>query len=159
MESIRLRSGSIRFILAAALVIGLGAAYSYWRPAETHAQSASLLAGRVTSTSGGAVAGVPVRARKNSGTFAVSVYTNSNGEYSFPDWADVSAGSYAVSITLPDFVHANKEGVTLAAGKTTKVDFALDPRTPSVEDATASEIIAALPGTDAQKHLFIQCDN
>ena len=159
MEFIRLRSGSIRFILAAALVIGLGAAYSYWRPAETHAQSASLLAGRVTSTSGGAVAGVPVRARKNSGTFAVSVYTNSNGEYSFPDWADVSAGSYAVSITLPDFVHANKEGVTLAAGKTTKVDFALDPRTPSVEDATASEIIAALPGTDAQKHLFIQCDN
>jgi streptogramin lyase len=157
MESIRLRSGSIRFILAAALV--LGAAYSYWRPAETHAQSASLLAGRVTSTSGGAVAGVPVRARKNSGTFAVSVYTNSNGEYSFPDWADVSAGSYAVSITLPDFVHASREGVTLAAGKTAKVDFQLEPRTPSVEDATASEIIAALPGTDAQKHLFIQCDN
>jgi streptogramin lyase len=118
-----------------------------------------LLEGRVTSSSGAAVAGVPVRARKNGGTFAVSVYTNNNGEYSYPDWADISAGSYTVSITLPDFVHANKEGVALTAGKTTKVDFRLEPRTPTVEDATASEIIAALPGTDEQKHLFIQCDN
>jgi streptogramin lyase len=148
-----------RYVVAAALAIALGAAYAYWWPAETSAQGASLLAGRVTSTAGGAVAGVPIRARKSNGTFAVSVYTNTRGEYSFPDWADVSAGSYAVSITLPDFVHAKKEGVTLAAGKTTQVDFQLEPRTPTVEDATASEIIAALPGTDEQKHLFIQCDN
>jgi len=42
--------------------------------------------------------------------------------------------------------------VTLTADKATKVDFKLEPRTPSFEDATASEIIAALPGTDAQKH-------
>jgi len=156
------RSGSgntIRTVLAAALVIALGAAYAYWGPAETSAAGTALLEGKVTSTSGGAVAGVPVRARKNSGTFAVSVYTNTSGEYSFPDWADISAGSYAVSITLPDFAHASRDGVTLTADKTTKVDFQLEPRTPSVEDATASEIIAALPGTDAQKHLFIQCDN
>ena len=139
-------------------MIAMGAAYASWWPAETSAQGTTLLEGRVTS-SGAAVAGVPVRARKSNSTFAVSVYTNTSGQYSFPDWSDVSAGTYTVSITLPDFVHATKEGVTLAAGKTTKVDFALQPKTPTVADATASEIIAALPGTDEQKHLFIQCDN
>jgi hypothetical protein len=86
----------------------------------------------VTSSSGAAVTGIPVRARKANGTFAVSVYTDNNGEYSFPDWADISAGSYAVSITLPDYVHANKDGVALTADKTAKVDFQLAPRTPSV---------------------------
>jgi streptogramin lyase len=140
-------------------MMALGGAYTAWWPAETSAQGrVSLLEGRVAS-SGGAVAGVPVRARKNGSTIAVSVYTNMRGEYSFPEWADVSAGTHTVSITLPDFEHATKEGVALAAGKTTKVDFTLTPRTPTVEDATASEIIAALPGTDDQKHLFIQCDN
>jgi len=137
----------------------LVAGYAYWWPAGTSAQGrTSLLEGRVTSN-GQAVAGIPVRARKNSGTFAVSVYTNTNGEYSFPDWADISAGSYTISITLPDFVKASREGVALVADKTTKVDFTLEPRTPTVADATASEIIAALPGTDDQKHLLIQCDN
>jgi streptogramin lyase len=154
------KNGGIRrYVLAITLMIGLAAAYSYWWPTVTSAQGrVGLLEGRVTA-SGSPAAGVPVRARKNGGTFAVSVYTNSSGQYSFPDWADVSAGSYTVSITLPEFVHATKDSVALAAGKTTKVDFALEPRTPTFEDATASEIIAALPGTDAQKHLFIQCDN
>ena len=161
MTSTRFEKGSNkgRYALAAALAIAFGVAISACWPAEGSAQGASLLAGRVTSAAGGAVAGVPVRARKANSTFAVSVYTNSNGEYDFPDWADISAGSYALSITLPDFVHAKKEGVALTAGKTTKVDFTLEPRTPTIEDATATEIIAALPGTDEQKHLFIQCDN
>lgn len=161
MKSTRPGSGSMksRLVLAAALTIAMGAAYAYWWPAETSAAGTALLEGRVTSSSGAALAGIPVRARKNNGTFAVSVYTNSNGEYSYPDWADISAGSYAVSITLPDFVHTNREGVTLKANETTNVDFRLEPRTPTVEDATGSEIIAALPGTDEQKHLFIQCDN
>ena len=161
MKSTRSGNGRSRstYVLAAVLAISFGIAYSVWWPAETSAQGTSLLAGRVTSSAGGAVAGVPVRARKTNSTFAVSVYTNGNGEYSFPDWADISAASYTLSITLPDFVHAKKEGVALTAGKTTNVDFALEPRTPKVEDATATEIIAALPGTDEQKHLFIQCDN
>ncbi|MGH9784476.1 MAG: carboxypeptidase regulatory-like domain-containing protein [Terriglobia bacterium] len=140
------------------LMIALGAAYASWRPAETSAQGATLLEGRVTS-SGAAVAGIPVRARKSGGSFAVSVYTSANGQYSFPDWSDVSAGTYTVSIAQPDFVHAAKEGVALTAGKTTKLDFLLQPKTPTVAEATESEIIAALTGTDEQKHLFIQCDN
>jgi streptogramin lyase len=148
----------IRYVWAAVVMVALVAGYAYWWPAETSAAGVSLLEGKVTS-GGAAVAGIPVRARKNNGTFAVSVYTNSNGEYSYPDWADVSVGSYTVSIALPDFAPASREAVALTADKTTKVDFTLQPRQPAVADATASEIISALPGTDDQKHLLIQCDN
>src|SRR5207249_10300642 len=43
--------------------------------------------------------------------------------------------------------------------KTSRTDFDWPPREPTIADATASEIVAALPGTNEQKHLFIQCDN
>jgi len=52
-----------------------------------------------------------------------------------------------------------RDGVTLAAGRTTRLDLSLQPRQPRLEDATASDIVMALPGTDEQKHLLIQCDN
>ena len=40
-----------------------------------------------------------------------------------------------------------------------QADFALVPREPSVDDASASEILAGLPGTDHEKMLFAQCSN
>src|SRR2546427_4496653 len=69
------------------------------------------------------------------------------------------AGAHSISIDLPDYEPARRETVTLVTGKTSRADFSLQPREPSIADATASEIVAALPGTNEQKHLFIQCDN
>src|SRR2546427_1508050 len=69
------------------------------------------------------------------------------------------AGAHSISIDLPNFEAARRETVTLVTGKTPRADFSLQPREPSIADATASEIVAALPGTNEQKHLFIQCDN
>ena len=39
------------------------------------------------------------------------------------------------------------------------MDFTLKAHPLAYEDATASEIIAGLPGTDQQKVLFSQCSN
>jgi hypothetical protein len=89
----------------------------------------------------------------------VNVYTNSRGEYSFPAWSDLSPGSYSIAVELPDFEPVKREAVTLSAGRTARLDFTLQSRQPSIADATASEIVAALPGRDDQKHLLIQCDN
>jgi len=125
-------------------------------PTEVVAVEGSLLEGRVTSLTGEVLAGIPVRASRDNIT--VSVYSNSKGEYFYPDWSQVKAGSYSVSVELPDYEHI-RQTVVLSAGKTAKLDMKLTARTPSVEDATASEIVAALPGTDEQKHLLIQCDN
>lgn len=149
-------NSKMRHAWAVFALAALAVALIYPWPAEVSAQNDALLAGRVTSSTGQALAGIPVRASRNNIT--VSVYSNSRGEYSYPGWSAVKAGDYTVAVELPDYEHV-KQTVTLAAGKTAKVDLKLTARTPSVNEVTASEIIAALPGTDEQKHLLIQCDN
>jgi streptogramin lyase len=123
------------------------------------AEDVSLLSGKVTSSTGEALAGIPVKAHRDNSSITVAVYTNKAGEYSFPSWSDVKPGSYSVKIELPDFEHVNKDAVAIAAGKTARADFTLVSKPVAYSDATASEIIAALPGTDHQKVLFSQCSN
>lgn len=144
---------------AVVLVAVLAAAWTNEGSAQIAANGQSLLGGRVASSTGAALAGIPVRAHRDKSNRTVSVYTNSKGEYSYPGWSDLAPGSYTVAIELADYAPAKREAVALAAGKTARADFTLQSRTPSVSDATASEIVAALPGTEEQKHLLIQCDN
>ena len=150
-------TSAMRFALIAAAIAALAACTQQAEPIA--AEEGALLAGRVTSSGGEALAGIPVRARGDGASFAVVVYTGANGDYSFPEWSDVAPGAHTVSITLADFEHAARDGVNLAAGETARADFTLAPREPSFEDATAEEIAAAYPGTDMQKVLFLQCSN
>ncbi len=122
------------------------------------AEAASLLAGRVVSSTGEALAGIPIKAHRDNSTVTVAVYTDAKGEYAFPAWSDLTPGSYSVGIELPDFEHAARP-VAVSEGKAAKLDFTLKPKPVAYEDATASEIIAGLPGTDQQKTLFSQCSN
>src|SRR4029077_12614164 len=80
------------------------------------------------------------------------------GEYSFPSWSDLTPGSYSVGVELPDFEHT-AQPVAVSEGKAAHVDFTLKAHPLAYENATASEIIAGLPGTDQQKVLFSQCSN
>jgi streptogramin lyase len=142
-----------------ALVTFLGAAVAgIYGQGGPPAAGDSLLDGKVVSAAGAPLGGVPVRARRENGTTTVNVFTNTRGEYAFPRWAELSPGSYALAIELPDFERATQTA-TLTAGQTRRVDFTLRSRQPTLADATAAEIVAALPGTDEQKHLVIQCDN
>jgi streptogramin lyase len=151
-------SGIHRYPLAAVLVVGLAAVYSQLGSSGSLAAGDSLLGGRVASSNGQPLAGVPVRAHRVDSNVAVTVYSNRQGEYAFPGWSDLSPGSYRLAIDLPDFDSATRD-VTLPDAKSTRVDFALRARRPTIADATAADIVAALPGTDEQKHLLIQCDN
>ena len=150
------RDSRVKHAWALVTLVALAGALMYPWPGGVSAQSGSLLGGKVMSSTGEALAGIPVRANRDNIT--VSVYTNSRGEYAYPEWSEVKAGDYTVSVELPDYEHVQQH-VTLAAGETAELDLALTARRPSVEDVMASEIIAALPGTDEQKHLLIQCDN
>jgi len=123
------------------------------------AEDAAPLAGRIVSPAGEPLAGIPIKAHRAGSAMTVAVYTNKQGDYSFPSWSDVKPGAYDVSVELPDFEHVKKDAVAIAAGKTAKVDFTLKSKPLAYEDATASEIIAGLPGTDQQKVLFSQCSN
>jgi streptogramin lyase len=122
------------------------------------AEGASLLAGRVVSSTGQPLAGIPVKAHRDASAITVAVYSDANGEYTFPAWSDVKPGSYSVAIELPDFDHV-AQPVIVSAGQAAKVDFTLKSKPLAYEDATAAEIIAGLPGTDQQKVLFSQCSN
>ena len=144
---------------AAVLMVALTALCAYLGPTGIYAAEESLLGGKVTSSSGEALAGIPVRAHRANSNITVSVYTNSRGEYSFPGWSDVAPGVHAVAIELPDFEPVKREAVMLSAGKTEKADFTLQPRQPSSSNATATEIAMAMPGTDEQRFLLTQCSN
>jgi streptogramin lyase len=122
------------------------------------AEGAPLLAGKVVSTTGEALAGIPIKAHRDNSPITVAVYTDAKGEYSFPTWSDLTPGSYSVAVELPDFEHTAKP-VAVSEGKPAKIDFTLKSKPLAYEDATTSEIIAALPGTDHQKVLFSQCGN
>jgi hypothetical protein len=143
----------------AAVAVVLAGAYLWWAPGRSLAADNSLLGGRITTSGKQGVSGIPIRAHRDDTNITVSVYTNSRGEYSFPAWSDLSSGSYSVAIVLPDFEPVNREGVTLTAGKTVRLDLTLQPRQPSIADATGAEIAMGEPGTDDQRFLLTQCDN
>src|SRR3954470_20141195 len=111
---------------AAFAIVALAAASAFLLPSSPRAaEQTSLLSGKITSSTGEALAGIPVKARRANGNITVAVYSDAKGEYSFPSWSDVTPGSYAVSVELPNFEHVSKDGVSVASGKTTKADFAL----------------------------------
>ena len=142
-------SGIHRYALAAVLVVGLAAIYSQLGASGAMAAGDSLLGGKVASSTGQPLAGVPVRAHRVDSNVAVTVYTNRQGEYAFPGWSDLSPGSYRLGIDLPDFEPVTGD-VAVPGAKPARVDFALRSRRPTIADATAADIVAALPGTDEQ---------
>ena len=104
-----------RYFLAAFLVVTLAGVYSQFSPSNSLAAEDSLLRGTVASSSGQPLAGVPVRAHRENSNIAVSVYTDGHGDYLFPGWSDVSAGSYSIGIDLPDFEPVQRAGIMLSA--------------------------------------------
>jgi streptogramin lyase len=147
------------YVGTALTAVTMAAAYGLVAPsAALAADDASLLTGKVVSSSGAPLAGIPIKAHRDNSAMTVAVYTDAKGEYSFPAWSDLTPGSYSVAIELPDFEHTAKP-VAVAAGKAAKIDFTLKSKPLAYEDATAAEIIAGLPGTDQQKVLFSQCSN
>jgi streptogramin lyase len=142
-----------------AMAAGLCLSSSMLIPAAAlAADNGSLLTGKVVSSSGEALAGIPIKAHRDNSAVTVAVYTDAKGEYSFPAWSDLTPGSYSVAVEMPDFENAAKP-VTVSQGKAATADFTLTSKPLAYEDATASEIVAALPGTDHQKVLFSQCGN
>jgi streptogramin lyase len=141
-----------------ALALSAAALTAAFSAVALAADGPSLLTGKVVSSDGKPLAGIPIKAHRDKSSITVSVYSDAKGAYSFPSWSDLTPGSYSVAVELPDFEHIARP-VAVAAGKQAKADFTLKAKPLAYEDATASEIIAALPGTDQQKTLFSQCSN
>src|SRR3984893_12999235 len=147
------------YVGTAFTAVAMAAAFALVSPGATFAaEGASLLTGKVVSSTGDALAGIPIKAHRDNSAVTVALYTDAKGEYAFPPWSDLTAGSYSVGIEMPDFEHT-AQPVAVSDGRPAKIDFTLKSKPLAYEDATASEIIAGLPGTDQQKTLFSQCSN
>src|SRR5262245_40746293 len=109
-------AGFSRYAVAAVLVGALAGFSSGGSSRGVAAAEETLLSGRVVSSTGERLAGVPVRARRTGGTIAVTVYTNGDGDYAFPEWSDLGrvqkdapSASHSISIELPDFEPVRRE--------------------------------------------------
>src|SRR6202023_2995561 len=92
------------YVGTAFTAVAMAAAYAFVSPSATlAAEGVSLLAGRVVSSTGEALAGIPIKAHRDNSAVTVAVYTDAKGEYSFPAWSDLTPGSYSVGVELPDF--------------------------------------------------------
>ena len=76
---------------AAFAILALAATSAFLLPSQPRAaEEAVPLSGKVTSSTGEALAGIPVKARRAGSNMTVAVYSDAKGEYSFPTWSDVT---------------------------------------------------------------------
>ena len=112
---------------------------------------ASPFAGFVKDTSGVALNGVFVSAKREGSTYSVTVYSDDAGRFRFPELA---SGTYTITAHAGGFQSRNSK-VAVKDGQTVPLDFTLGAETNPVEllkQATASEWLASLPGTEKQKY-------
>src|SRR5258706_7087489 len=147
---LRLSSGAIASMGLVALAAGS-------QPAMAQKHGAVALTGTVSSSEEGKMEGVVVSAKRPGSTIMVSVSTNAQGQYSFPE-GRLAPGAYditmrAIGYTLPS------TKATIKADGSTQLDLKLAKAAP---DALAlqlsnSEWVQSAPGTPQQKIALLRC--
>jgi hypothetical protein len=126
-------------------------------PAMAQNHGPAALTGTVLSREEGKMEGVVVSAKRPGSTIMVSVSTNAQGQYSFPQ-DRLTPGDYditmrAVGYTLPS------TRATIRAGGSTQVDLKLAKAAQEVLalQMSNSEWIQSAPGTPEQKIALLRC--
>jgi virginiamycin B lyase len=123
--------------------------------AQNHDPAA--LAGTVSSLEEGKMEGVVVNAKRPGSTIMVSVSTNAQGQYSFPQ-DRLAPGAY--DITMRAIGYTLKPTVaTIQSGGSTQLDLELAKAAPDVLalQMSNSEWIQSAPGTPGQKMALLRC--
>ncbi len=109
----------------------------------------SAMRGRVTSSDGKPLEGVPVSARAEGQTVTTAVYTDRDGRYFFPPLAPPQQdGQYKVWSQAVGF-ELNKTETRLSAGKTVELNLVLKPLKDISAQLSGSEWMASLPENTA----------
>ena len=121
-------------------------------PDGLRAQSPSpgALTGRVTSAEEGPMEGVMVSAKKAGGTVTITVVTDQQGRYRFPD-GRLEPGQYALSIRAVGYDLDGASPVDVAARKTATADLTLRKARDVAAQLSNAEWLASFPGTPEQK--------
>lgn len=121
------------------------------------AVAASGLTGVVSSDAEGPMEGVLVSAKKLPGTVTVTVVSDSQGRYSFPQ-GRLAPGKYRLTIRAIGYDAVNPD-ITVALEKAkTEANIKLEKTRDLASEMSDVEWLMSVPGTDEQKqYLFLNC--
>jgi streptogramin lyase len=114
------------------------------------------LTGQVKSAEEGPMEGVLVSAKKSSSTIAVTVVSDSDGRYRFPE-ARLEPGEYSIRIRAAGYDVDTAAAATVVAGSTARVDLPLRKARDLAAQLTNADWFASFPGTEAQKSSIRGC--
>jgi virginiamycin B lyase len=126
-------------------------------PATAQNRGPAALAGTVSSPEEGKMEGVVVSAKRPGSTIMVSVSTDAQGQYRFPQ-DRLAPGPY--DITMRAVGYTLKPTVaTIQSGGSTQLDLTLAKAAPDVLalQLSNSELMQSAPGTPAQKMAMLRC--
>jgi streptogramin lyase len=110
----------------------------------------------VTSAEEGAMEGVVVSAKKPGSIVQVSVMTDAQGRYRFPE-DRLEPGDYTITIRAVGYDIAAPAAATVATEKTATADIKLKKTHNLASQLTNAEWMMSVPGPEEQKALLLNC--
>ena len=145
-----------RFSLTLIAVLAVCLAPAGSAPPAVHAETASALAGQVTSSEDGAMEGVLVSARRTGSTITVTVVTDAQGRYRFPS-GKLEPGRHDLGVRAVGFELTAPAVADVSAQKTTTADLTLRKTTDLAKQLTNAEWLLSMPGAHAKKSVLLGC--
>src|ERR1700694_1066117 len=135
---------------ALALVLALSA------PASLRADTPAALTGQVTSEAEGAMEGVVVTAHKDGSIVSISVTTDAQGRYVFPE-NRLEPGHYNIAIRAVGYDLSAPASGDVGGETTAKVDLKLNKARNLSSQLSNAEWMMSIPGSDDQKLTLLDC--
>jgi virginiamycin B lyase len=135
---------------ALALVLALTASSSL------RADTPAALTGVVSSEAEGAMEGVVVTAHKDGSIVSISVTTDAQGRYVFPE-NRLAPGRYAIAIRAVGYDLSAPASGDVVGETTAKVDLKLNKAKNLSSQLTNAEWMMSIPGSDDQKLMLLDC--
>jgi streptogramin lyase/mono/diheme cytochrome c family protein len=124
--------------------------------APAYAQAPTALTGQITSAAEGPMEGVVVTAHKDGSIVSVSVTTDAQGRYAFPE-SRLEPGHYSIAIRAAGYDIAAPAAADVVGEKTTSADIKLDKTKDLSRQLTNAEWMMSIPGTEEQKAFLLNC--
>jgi virginiamycin B lyase len=119
-------------------------------------RAADVLSGTVSSQEEGAMEGVVVSAKRDGATITISVVSDAQGHYPFPE-TRLAAGQYAITIRAGGYELAAPAAASVAPGRAARADIRLRQARNLSAQLSNAEWLLSMPGSDKQKSFLTGC--
>jgi virginiamycin B lyase len=140
----------LSFTASAAVILFYPTTQTVW------AQGQAALTGTVSSDAEGKMEGVVVTVNKPGSIVQVSVTTDAQGRYTFPD-NRLDPGEYTLSIRAVGYDIGSPTKATVESEKTATTDIKLKKTKNLASQLTNAEWMMSIPGTEEQKAMLLNC--